>query len=313
MRTSPRRLLPAVLTTAALVLALGACTDDSTTDPDPAPSSGTPSASESPGDGDTTPAPSESPSDSPTDEPEDSSTAVPLYFVTDSPAGPRLVREFQRVTGDPLTEAARLVAGAGEPNDPDYRTLWPSVDIAAVTATDGVLLVELSGDGFTDAPDGMTRREARLAVQQLVHTLQGVQQERVPVVFDREDGLTTLFGLSTDREYDRGKALQVLNHVNITSPAEGDTIEGDSITVSGVANSFEANVICEVVRDGEVVETTPLTAEGWMEERLFPFEGEVSVGDAGPGEVELRCSTDDPSGGEEGPGAFTDTRHVTLR
>ena len=90
--------------------------------------------------------------------------------------------------GNPLTEAARLVMGGGQPDDPDYRTLWPQVEVTDVGATDGILLVEIPGDGFTERPDGMTKRDARLAIQQLVYTLQGVQQERVPVHVPREGG-----------------------------------------------------------------------------------------------------------------------------
>ena len=147
------------------------------------------------------PAESESPS-----EPAASGTAVPVYFAGDGPGGRTvLFREFQRVEGDPLTEAARLVAGGGQPVDPDYRTLWPGVEIASVQATDGVLLVEIPSDGFTDRPDGMSRRDARLAVQQLVYTLQGVQQERVPVQVQREGG-APLFGLPTGDAVRGGRA-----------------------------------------------------------------------------------------------------------
>ena len=127
---------------------------------------------------------------------------MPVYFAGDGPGGRTvLFREFQRVEGDPLTEAARLVAGGGQPVDPDYRTLWPGVEIGSVQATDGVLLVEIPSDGFTERPDGMSRRDARLAVQQLVYTLQGVQQERVPVQVQREGG-APLFGLSTETPFE---------------------------------------------------------------------------------------------------------------
>ena len=165
--------------TAAILLsglALAGCSND-----DPVPTSG--EAPEPTDGGTTTPDPSEpaeptEPTETPSD---DAGTAVPIYWVGDGPGGkPRLVREFHRVQGNPLTEAARLVMGGGQPDDPDYRTLWPQVEVADVGVTDGVLLVQVPGDGFTERPDGMTKREAQLAMQQLVYTLQGVQQERVP-------------------------------------------------------------------------------------------------------------------------------------
>jgi hypothetical protein len=302
MTSSVRRQLAAVTSLAALTLGLSACTAD---DPEP---TGSATATDSP-------SPSESPSESEPPTPSETGqpgTAVPVYFITDSPAGPRLVREFHRVDGDPLLEAARLVAGGGQPTDPDYRTLWPEVEISSVTPTDGVLLVEVPGDGFTSRPDGMSKREARLAVQQLVYTLQGVQQERSPVVIHREDGITSTFDLPADQEHQQASALKTLNHVNITSPEEGTTASGDTLTVSGVANSFEANVICEVRRGDEALQTVPITAEGWMEDKLFPFEGEIPLSGIEPGEAQLQCSTDDPSGGAEGPGAYTDTKTITV-
>lgn len=254
--------------------------------------------------------PAGSPTASPTD---DDGTAVPVYWVGDGPGGePRLFREFHRVQGDPLTEAARLVMGGGQPHDPDYRTLWPGVDVTDVVATDGVLLVQVPGDGFTERPDGMTRREARLAMQQLVYTLQGVQQERVPVVVDRGADLG-LLGLPTDAPHEQASPLETLNLVNITSPEEGATVTGDSLTVTGVANSFEASGPCRLLAGDREVALVGYQSDGWMEDRLFPFEVEIPLADAGTGDVVLRCETDDPSGGAEGDGPAVDTRTITVR
>ena len=50
---------------------------------------------------------------------------MPIYFVGDTPQGPRLFREFQQVEADnPLAEAVALMT-AGDANDPDYGTLYP--------------------------------------------------------------------------------------------------------------------------------------------------------------------------------------------
>ena len=209
-----------------------------------------------------------------------------------------------------MTEAARLVAGGGQPADPDYRTLWPQVEIASVSATDGVLLVEIPSDAFTERPDGMTRRAARLAVQQLVHTLQGVQQERVPVLVRREGDLP-LFGLPTDRPFTAASALRTLNLVNITSPAEGDEVTGDTLTVTGVANSFEASGPCRLIVDGTEVALAAYQSEGWMEDRLFPFEVDLPL-EGVTGEAVVQCATDDPSGGAEGNGPSVDTRTIRV-
>ncbi|NPD05899.1 hypothetical protein HN031_14505 [Nocardioides sp. zg-1308] len=257
--------------------------------------------------------PTESPTESTSEAPSESGTAVPVYFAGDGPGGrTALFREFHRVQGDPLTEAARLVAGGGQPDDPDYRTLWPQMEVASVTATDGVLLVQLPSDAFTEAPDGMSRRDARLALQQLVLTLQGVQQERVPVVVQRDAPGLDLFGRPTGTPVSAASALRTLNLVNITSPAEGDTVSGDTVTVTGVANSFEASGPCRLLQGGQEVALEGYQSDGWMEDRLFPFEVELPLGGV-TGEVVVQCETDDPSGGAEGNGPSVDTKTITVR
>lgn len=311
MASPLRRRVVALALSGALVLAAAACSTD---DPEPTGATDGPadtSSSEPTETGDPTQDPSETPTE--TDSGSGSSgTALPVYFAGMQQQRNRLFREFARGEGtDPLTEAALMVDG-GQPADPDYRTLWPGGTIDRAEASDGVIVVHLNGDAFTEAPDGMPAREARLAIQQLVYTLQGVQQERVPLQFVREGGPARLFGLDVTAPVRQASALRVLNHVNITSPEEGASVSGDSLEVSGVANSFEANVVCELTAADEVVATEPFTAEGWMGDRLFPFSGEISLADAGQGDVLLTCSTDDPSGGAEGPGPFTDTKMITV-
>jgi hypothetical protein len=305
-----RRWAGATAVVVASSLTLAACTNGD----DPVPASGgtrepsgtrSPSPSEEPSAEPTSEAPSEAPS-------EPSGTAVPVYWVGDGPGGqPRLFRDFQRVEGDPLVEAARLVAGGGEASDPDYRTLWPPLEISSVTATDGVLLVEIPSDAFTERPDGMSGRQAKLAVQQLVYTLQGVQQERIPVVIERTEAEPQLFGLSTETEFTASSPLRTLNLVSITSPVEGATVSGDTLTVTGVANSFEASGPCRLIAGDQEVALEAYQADGWTEDKLFPFEVELPL-DGITGDVVVQCETDDPSGGAEGDGPSTDTKLVRV-
>src|SRR5687768_6147148 len=178
-RPLARRLAAALGLSAVVLGGVAACSEE-VPDRDTAPAAAD-TAKESPSD---EPTQTDSPTDDTTADP--SETVVPLYFVGDTPQGPRLFREFRSVPADnPLMEATALLL-AGDTLDPDYRTLWPQVEIAGVEATDGVLLAHVAGDGFTERPDGMSPKVARLAIQQLVHTLQGVQQERVPVQFHRD-------------------------------------------------------------------------------------------------------------------------------
>lgn len=304
-----RRWAGAGALTLAATLLLTACTGDGQRPVSDETSEPTGTASPEP-----TEEPTTDPSPEPTSEPTSSpdGTVVPLYFAGDGPGGTALFREFQRVDGDPLTEAARIIAGGGEPGDPDYRTLYPGGGFESVEATDGLLVVELADDGWATPAEGMNRRDARLAVQQLVYTLQGVQQERVPVQVLLGGEPTTLFGIDTSEPFTAANALRTLNLVNITSPAEGDTVTGDTLTVTGVANSFEASGPCRLLQDGQEIALEGYQSEGWMEERLFPFEVDLPL-DGVTGEVVVQCETDDPSGGTEGNGPAIDTKTVTVQ
>ena len=120
----------------------------STTAPAPAPTDG----SSAPDGGSPTQEPTQEPTPEPTQEPTPGTSApaggtiaaLPVYYVADTPTGPRLFREFHRdeVAGGgapDLTRAAVTEATGGSPLDPDYRTDWPE-GTSAVAAT-------LSGPG----------------------------------------------------------------------------------------------------------------------------------------------------------------------
>jgi hypothetical protein len=123
-----------------------------------------------------------------------------------------------------------------------------------------------------------------------------------------------VLGLPTSEPLANGPVLDTLAHVSLTTPAEGDVVSGDTLEVSGVANSFEANVIVRLQRyEGtEVVAEEPFTAEGWMGEKLFPFSGTLDLSGVAPGDYVLIAMTDDPSGGAEGQGAHSDSRRITV-
>jgi hypothetical protein len=301
--------MAAVLSLSALALGATACSQEAPED-DPAPVSRDTEATD-PEKDTKSPSPTEPVTETTTEtaEPADTVT-VPLYFVGETPQGPKLFREFRAVPADnPLMEATALLL-AGDALDPDYRTLWPQLEVSEVQATDGVLLVQIPGDGFTERPDGMSKRAARLAVQQLVYTLQGVQQERIPVQFDRPDTSARLFGLSTEAPYANAPALDVSGLVNITSPEQGSEVTGDTLAASGVASSFEATVPWQIRQGQAVVLEGFATAEGWMD-KLYPWEADIDVSALEPGDYTFVALTDDPSDGEGG-GPHEDTKDFTL-
>lgn len=298
-------LLRAGAAVTAAVLLLGACGSaaDSTAE-DSAPSA---TASESTG-AESTDAASES---------AESGTGVeenlPIYWAVETEqAGPRLIREFTPTqTDDALLAAANLVV-SGTPADSDYQTLWPTGEVAGVTEDGSTITVELADNQWQERPADMDRAAARQAVQQMVYTLQAVAQDRLPVAFTVSGEPATVFGIDTAGGVDQDSPLQALNMVTITSPDQGATLDSGNLEVDGLANSFEANVVCQILQDGDVKSATPITAEGWMGEKLFPFTGEIPLDEVSPGAAQLRCSTDDPTGGVEGVGIFRDDKDITI-
>lgn len=300
----PTRRPLAALAGAALCLGLlGACGDD---EPDAAgPSSGDTSSAPT----DATTDPSGTPSDAtPSDAPE--ADVIPAYYVGDTPQGDRLFREFTQVSGvEPLVAAAAALT-AGDPVDPDYRTLWPSGRFASVTRTDEAIVVEVAEESWLSRGK-LDAAQARLAVQQLVLTLQGVVGERLPVTVAYDGApADTLLGVDAIRGLTARPQLDVLALVNVTEPAEG-TVVGDTFTATGRASSFEATVPWTVEDStGKVVLEGFATAEGWLD-KLHPWQVEIDAGSLPAGAYTFIARTDDPSNGEGG-GPTEDTKRITI-
>ena len=156
----------------------------------------------------------------------------------------------------------------------------------------------------------MSRPEARIAVQSLVYTLQGVVRSRARVVVYLDGEPTSLLGIDTSTGLKQAPQLDVLNLVNITAPEEGATVAG-SFTASGVGSSFEATIPWEVRQGDKVVQRGFATAEGFID-KLYPWETEVDVSGLEPGDYVFAALTDDPTGGEEGFGPSEDTKTITI-
>jgi len=222
--------------------------------------------------------------------------AVALYFVGDTPAGPRLYREFQRLprSGGALAALEAITTRHG-PDDPDYTSSWPGGSFKSVTVRDSRIDVEL---------DPVAREvSGRLAVQQVVFTVQAATGTQLPVQL-RSDG-------AEDVLVERAPENDVLSLVSISDPAEGLHVSG-TFVARGRANSYEATVPWEIrASDGTVVENGFATAVGSVD-RLYPWETErIRVSDLNPGTYTFVAMTDDPSGGE-GRGPFTDTRTIIV-
>lgn len=310
MSTPLRRTAVALAGTTLSLGLLAACGDD-----DPAPSAGDPTSASSdatdPTDAVTDATDGTDGTDgSATDDPAPDPRAIPVYYVGDTPQGDRLFREFTQSSGvDPLVAAAAAVT-AGDPVDPDYRTSWPSGRFASVEQTADAIVVDVADEAWLGRGD-LDRAQARLAVQQLVYTLQGAIGDRLPVKVEHDGKpAATLLGVTVGAGLKAAPELDVLALVNITEPAEGTVVTG-TITATGRASSFEATVPWTIEnRSGKVVLKGFATADGWVD-KLHPWETEIDVSGLAPGRYTFIARTDDPSDGEGG-GPTEDTKRITI-
>jgi hypothetical protein len=309
----------AVAATAATVAAVTVLTDDP--EPTSAPAA-SPSAS-------ATNEPSDEPTDEPTTEPSDEptedaseppageTTAVPVYYVGDAPAGTRLFREFHPLEKETVSASQVRVALeealTDSAYDPDYRSDWPEGTSVMGVNVDGldvddVVWIDLSpGQSLHDRPAGMSEEQAQMAVEQLIYTAQAVLQQRHPIQFMIDGNPTdTVLGVPTSEPLAEGDPMAVQNSVWIISPQDGDTV-GTTFTVEGRGAFFEANVSWQLLQGGEVVKDGFATAEEGM--TLSPYSFKVT---AEPGDYVLRVYDADMSDGE-GNGESEDTKQITVR
>jgi len=263
------------------------------------------------------PGPSETPSMSEGDQPPAGTVLLAVYFVGDTPAGPRLFREFQQETVA-AGWTQRLVVALdravhGDAVDDDYGTAWPSGSPGVVSAdvdeASGQILITLGqGADLTLPPAGSTPDAGRLAVQQLVYTAQAVVKERLPVVFAGPDGepLDSVLGVDVSPEVVEAPAIDVQAPVWVATPQDGEQV-GRTFTVEGRGAFFEANVSWQLLRGGQVVADGFATAEECC--TLSPYSFRVT---ADPGDYVLRVFEADVSGGE-GVGEQQDTKRITVR
>lgn len=231
--------------------------------------------------------------------------ALPLYYVVDTPAGPRLAREFRRLPVDTDPGTAAVTALLAEPGGsvPGHRTPWAAATALArpVTHEGGVVTVDLTTAGAIPA-------DPVLAVQQLVHTVTGALGTADPVqLLVAGQRVPRLWGdgVVTGQPVARADPLGVRLLVGIDDPAEGATLRSP-VRVSGEAAVFEATLLWEVRRDGAVLRSgVTSTAEG---QRFAPYSFSL---DLAPGDYEIRVLEDDPSGGA-GRAVMTDSRRITV-
>jgi hypothetical protein len=246
---------------------------------------------------------------------QESRPAYGVYYLGSTPHGTRLFREFRAGPGPTRTPAGAVSLLQSAATDPDYWTVWNAGTFAdAQTVGDQIEVEVAQPSQVRDRPTDMTAADAKLAVQQVVYTVQGAAQDVLSVRFVHDGApVDQLFGVPTGEPVERADQLDVLALVSISNPTDRRVVEG-SFSADGVASSFEGNVPWELrAPDGTVVQRGAAQTYGW-EDRLYPFAtGHIDVSDLEPGEYTFAVMTDDPSGGTEGPGPTVDTRTVIVQ
>ncbi|GAA1929724.1 Gmad2 immunoglobulin-like domain-containing protein [Nocardioides hwasunensis] len=219
--------------------------------------------------------------------------------------------------------AAARAATSGAPADPDHTSLWRTGAPVAVRlwwdGDEGYYDVRLPDVRSTERPAGTTMREAHLAIQQVVWTLQSVGGIAAPVRFHvgrRGDPVTDLLGVpatgpgATYLAADHGG---VLSRVDILAPAEGARVQGE-VALSGLAESFEGTVAIRAFDEsGRRVHDDSATAEQCCG-RLWPWRHVLDTSGWEPGTYVVQALTDDPVGIDNGSdGPEIDTRTIVVR
>ncbi|MFC5178509.1 Gmad2 immunoglobulin-like domain-containing protein [Nocardioides taihuensis] len=245
-----------------------------------------------------------------------------VYYVGDTPAGPRLYRETLPVRQGDMAGLVERLSEA--PADPDYRTLWPAAAFEDASfdgaGADGFFSVTLSDAALAARPAGMSATESSLAVEAVVRSLQDAYgRGRVEFYAPGSSSpMDTVLGVAADldpehsgvRSFDRSPDLDVLSQVLLDEPSEGQTYPtGDTLEFAGEAASFEGNVTWRLQRyEGmEIIDQGNVTAEGG--DGFYPFSGEVDLTGVPAGRYTFMVWTDDPSG--EG-NSYTDDRVITI-
>ena len=205
--------------------------------------------------------PSTSNTPTPTTSPTVSTKAMAQYWVADTARGFRLYREFVRInpTPDAITAALRQLVSQG-PVDSDYVSLWPiGTTINSVKVNGDTALIDLT---FPKLNVGAAAES--LAIAQLVWTATAAEPtvKKVSLTVDGKKVESLAGHVDATQSFTRGLTYEILPPVWITSPTEGQNVAAKGFTLSGMASTFEANVVWKVIKDGVIVKQGSTTALG---------------------------------------------------
>ncbi len=184
-------------------------------------------------------------------------------------------------TGDPAVDAVRALLNYEPTRDARYNMLAECPlggDVSSVEASASRIVVELSPGPSGAALCDMSPMGAAARMQQMVWTVHRTTASDLPVQ-------VTVDGEPTEPPAEIDPSA--LSPIIIESPADGATVSSPG-TIAGTSDTFEANVVWEVLQDGRVVEDG-FTMGGTMGARA-PFEFTV---DLEPGTYTARTYAED--------------------
>jgi uncharacterized protein (DUF2141 family) len=182
------------------------------------------------------------------------------YWVADTSRGFRLYREFVQVNPAPdaITAALRRLVSQ-KPIDSDYVSLWPlGTTINSVIVTGDSAIVDLTFPKLNLGSEAES-----LAIAQLVWTATAADTT-VKKILLTVDGkkIESLAGhMDATKAFTRGLTYEVLSPIWITSPSENQVVDAKGFTLSGMASTFEANVVWKVMKDGVLIQEGSTTAQ----------------------------------------------------
>lgn len=195
----------------------------------------------------------------PTPTPTPTNSPAKMFWVADTGTAIRLFREtvaVERTATPGLTALRYLVSHA--PLDPDYTSLWPSDTVINSVAIDGDrATVDIAKPKLNVGAEAESQ-----AIQQLLWTLlaaePSVRSMRITVEGKQVESLAG--HVDATQPFTRPPAYEVVAIVWLLSPAEGAVVTAGSLTLSGMACTFEANVVWTIRRAGKVVKSGSTTA-----------------------------------------------------
>jgi hypothetical protein len=232
--------------------------------------------------------------------------ALAQYWVADTSRGFRLYREFVRITPAPdaITAALRELVSQ-KPTDSDYVSLWPEgTTINSVKVNSDSAVVDLSFPKLNLGSEAES-----LAIAQLVWTATAADTtvKKISLTVDGKKIESLAGHLDATKPFTRGLTYEVLAPIWITSPTENQSVAAQGFTLSGMASTFEANVVWKVFKDGVLIQEGSTTAQeaapAWK-----PWS--VIIENLTPGTYQFFAME---YSAEDGSLVAQDTKYVTLK